>query len=182
VTTWEQDLIIKVQLGETGAFAQLVRRYQTPIFHSISRILGDEDAAADVTQQAFVSAYENIQKYNPDHRFFSWLYRIAYNGAMNVIKHRKFSQPLGDMDLPSGGPSPSARVESHETDFFVNRAMGELAYKYRVLLVLRHYLNFSYAEIARITDLPATTVRSRIHTARIHLREELIKGGMVTSV
>jgi RNA polymerase sigma-70 factor (ECF subfamily) len=178
VTTWEQNLIRQVQDGDRGAYAHLVRRYQGPIFHSVCRILADPDAAADVTQQAFVSAFENIHTYKPEYRFFSWLYRIAYNGAMNSIQRRRFRQPLADLDPPDGGPLPDARIESRERCGFVNEAIGTLEYKYRVLLVLRHYLNFSYAEIARIMDLPTTTVRSRMHTARVLLRDKLIAEGM----
>jgi RNA polymerase sigma-70 factor (ECF subfamily) len=176
--TWEQDLIGKVQEGDPEAFAHLVKKYQDPIFNSICRILGDADAAADITQQAFVSAYEKIHTYNPEHRFFSWLYRIAYNGAMNRIKRRRYLQPLADIDLQDTGPSPADRLATRELNHLVNAGLATLAYKYRVLLVLRHYLNFSYAEIARITDLPVSSVRSRLYTARGLLRDQLLDQGV----
>jgi RNA polymerase sigma-70 factor (ECF subfamily) len=178
VTIPEQVLIGRIQKGDAAAYTELVRRYRLPLFQSVCRILGDADAAADVTQQAFISAYENIQSYDPDHRFFSWLYRMAFNGAMNKLQRRKFQQPLGEGDLLWPGPPTDARVQDREQTGCLQAAMAALEYKYRVVLVLRHYLDFSYAEIARTIDLPTTTVRSRIHTARLLLKQDLIARGL----
>lgn len=172
--TWEQDLIRQVQEGNSGAFAPLMRRYEPPLKHSILQILGDVDAVADVTQEAFIATFEKIHLYNPDHRYFSWVYRIAFNGAMNRINRRKFRQPLMEKEIKCPGPAPDARVEALEQEVLVKQALSALVYKYRVLLVLRHYLELSYSEIAAITELPVTTVRSRLHTARVLMKEELL--------
>ena len=174
MTTWEQDLIRKVQIGDSRAFGPLVRMYEPGLKNSITRILGDPDAAADVTQEAFIAVFENIHRYNPDHRFFSWVYRIALNGALNKIHQRKFGLPLVIDDVSSPDPNPEAWTEARELAALIHQAVGSLKFKYRVLLVLRHYLDCSYAEIAKITDLPVTTVRSRLHTARVLLKNELL--------
>jgi RNA polymerase sigma-70 factor (ECF subfamily) len=104
------------------------------------------------------------------------VYRIAYNGAMNRLQRRKFQQPLLEQDITGPGPAPDAWVEDRERSAALNRALALLDHKYRVQLVLRHFLDLSYAEIADITNLPLTTVRSRLHTARVLLREELRPG------
>ena len=171
--TWEQDLIHQVQAGDLEAFTPLVQRYAAPLKHSVFQILGDADAAADVTQDAFIAIFENIQLYKPEHRFFSWIYRIAYNGALNRIHRQRYQRPLLEHEVASMVPGPDAMVEAREMKAYVTKALALLNYKYRIQLVLRHYLDLSYAEIANITQLPVTTVRSRLHTARLLLKEEL---------
>jgi RNA polymerase sigma-70 factor (ECF subfamily) len=98
---------------------------------------------------------------------------MAWNGAINSYHRQKRDKPLERCELPSAEPSPEDRLLDKEQQEELARALGNLAFKYRVVLVLRHYLDFSYAEIGKILDLPVTTVRSRIHTARALLREEL---------
>jgi RNA polymerase sigma-70 factor, ECF subfamily len=173
VTTWEQDLVQQVQEGIPGAFAKLVRRYEPSLKNSVYQILGDADATADVIQDAFISTYEKIHLYNPNYRYFSWVYRIAINGALNKVQRRKFSQAFVEKEFPCPGPAPDTRMETREREAFVKRALAALEFKYRVLLVLRHYLDLSYSEIAMFTGLPVSTVRSRLHTARVLLKEEL---------
>ena len=169
----EEDLISSVMAGDRGAFTRLVRQYEAPIYHSIVKIVRDHDQAADITQQAFISAFENLSTYDSSHRFFSWLYRIAWNDAINCCHRNKKSQPLDHCELPSSDPSPEDCLLDKERDDNINQAIARLEFKYRVVLVLRHYLDFSYSEIAAVTGLPLSTVRSRIHTARLLLRDEL---------
>jgi len=181
VATREQDLIRQVQEGKPGSFAQLVDQYRTPLHHSISKIVGDADAASDITQQAFVTAYENIDKFDPEYRFFSWVFRIAHNQAMNRLRRRRLLCPLGDQDLACTCPAPDALIEQSECCRDVNAALATLRHKYRVVLVLRHYLDLSYEEIARFTGVPTSTVRSRIHTARGLMRDRLLRQGVGAS-
>ncbi|MEN8006599.1 MAG: sigma-70 family RNA polymerase sigma factor [Candidatus Krumholzibacteriota bacterium] len=171
----DEDLIRSVMAGEQGAFTRLFKQYEAPIFNSMVRIVGDHDQAADITQQAFISAYEHLATYDPNHRFFSWLYRIAWNDAINCCNQKKNSKPLDHYELPSSDPTPEDCLLDKERDDNINRAIAHLDFKYRVVLVLRHYLDLSYAEIAGIIDLPVSTVRSRIHTARHLLRDELTR-------
>nr|MEE4269615.1 sigma-70 family RNA polymerase sigma factor [Candidatus Krumholzibacteria bacterium] len=175
MTTWDQDLVHQVQEGCPGAFAQLVREYEPSLKRSVFQFLGDADAAADVTQDAFIATYENIHQFNPNHRFFSWLYRIALNRALNQIHRNRFTRPLADQDIRCPDPAPDAQLEAQESAALVRLGLAALAYKYRVLLILRHFLEFSYAEMAMVTGLPVSTVRSRLHTARVLLRHELKK-------
>ena len=114
----------------------------------------------------------------PDYRFFSWLYRIACNDALNKLRRRQHQQPWPDEDLPSATPAPDARVKDHEHVALLADGLATLEYKYRVLLVLRHYRDFSYADIARITDQPTSRVRSRMHTARVLLKGQMAEKGL----
>ncbi len=173
MTSGEEDLIHSVMAGERGAFTRLVKEYEAPIYHSIIKIVRDHDQAADITQRAFISAFEHLATYDPNYRFFSWLYRIAWNDAINCCHRKKNSQSLDLCELPSSAPTPEDCLLEKERDDKINQAIAKLKYKYRVVLVLRHYLDFSYAEIALIIGLPVSTVRSRIHTARQLLRDEL---------
>jgi RNA polymerase sigma-70 factor (ECF subfamily) len=169
------DLIRRVVAGDQGAYTHLVQEYERPIFHSIIRIVRDPDLAADITQDAFVSAFTHLETFDSDHRFFSWVYRMAKNGAVNCYYRSKNDKPMDMEDLPSSEPSPEDRLMDKEQHDELSKALGELEFKYRVVLVLRHYLDFSYAEIGKILDLPLSTVRSRLHTARVLMREGLTK-------
>jgi len=173
VVVLDKDLIQKVQQGDSDAFAPLVRRYESSIKNSMFHILGDADSTADITQEAFITTFEQIHKYNPEYRFFSWVYRIALNKALNRVNHRKHREPYFEENVESSAPGPDAKVEACEREDLVHQAMSTLVYKYRVLLVLRHFLDFSYSEIASVTDQPVSTVRSRLHTARVMMKEEL---------
>jgi RNA polymerase sigma-70 factor (ECF subfamily) len=170
----EHELIRRVVAGERSAFTGLVEKYEGPISYAIFRIVGDRDQAADITQQAFLSAFEHLSTFDTRHRFFSWLYRIAWNDAINYCHHRKNNKPLGHFDLPSSDPSPVDRLMTKEQNIIIDRAIGALEFKYRVVVVLRHFLDLSYAEIGGIIELPVSTVRSRIHTARALLREGMM--------
>lgn len=177
MTSSDHELVQRVIEGERGAFAPLVEKYQGLISHSMFRIVRDHDLAADITQQAFVSAFENLSSYDPAHRFFSWLYRIAWNDAINRYQTCKNIKPLDKYEFPSRDPSPEDCLLAKEQVICLRRAIGDLEYKYRVIVVLRHFLDLSYAEIGEIVDLPVSTVRSRIHTARTLLRDDLVGEG-----
>ncbi|MCP4291594.1 MAG: sigma-70 family RNA polymerase sigma factor [bacterium] len=174
----DKDLIQKVQQGDSGAFATLMQRYESPIKNSMFNILGDADSTADITQEAFITTFEKIHRYNPDYRYFSWVYRIAFNKALNRINHRKHREPYLDENMESLEPGPHAKVETRERDYLIHQAMATLVFKYRILLILRHFLDYSYSEIASVTDLPVSTVRSRLHTARVMMKKELKRIGI----
>jgi len=165
-------VVQRVLSGDRKAYAEFIKKYERPIFNSVLRVVGDHDRAASITQQAFVAAYEKLESYDPTRRFYNWLFAIARNACLNTIKHEKNNQILGD-DLPAGDPSPEDRLLQGEETGQVHRALASLVYEYRILLVLRHYLDQSYAEMAVTVNLPESTVRSRLHRARSLLRDQL---------
>lgn len=162
--------------GDRHAFDELVDRYQKPLYAAAYRITGSVDDAMEATQQAFVNAYEKLHSFDPTFRFFSWIYRIAVNQALNLVSTRREQGEL-DIDLPGNGPRPDAAIEQNEVRRHLQRALAELAPKYRAVLVLKHLEGLSYREIGEALDLPEKTVKSRLFTARRQLRGILTEQG-----
>jgi RNA polymerase sigma-70 factor, ECF subfamily len=173
MVTWDQKIIQQVLDGDCDAYGRLVLEYQDPIRYSMTRILHDRESARDITQDAFLAAFEHLDTYDSSHSFFSWLYRIAWNRAINLERRERRLRPLHDRDFPSTEISAEDRLLAAERQASINRAIRHLPHKYMILLILRHYLDCSYRDIAAILDLPYTTVRSRIHTARRLMAEQL---------
>jgi len=169
---WEQEAVQGALEGRPGAYARLVNRYTGPVRSYVYRIVGDHEISREITHQAFVAAFENLDSWDPERRFFSWICRIAHNLAVSQVRQRRRTQPLEGLDLPAAGPSPEDRLADRERDEGIRRALRGVPLKYRLLLNLRYYLDLPYADIARILDLPTTTVKSRLHMARGLLRRE----------
>jgi RNA polymerase sigma-70 factor (ECF subfamily) len=162
--------------GDPSAFAELVDRYEKPLFTAAYRITGSVDDAMDATQNAFVNAYENLHTFNPSYRFFSWIYRIAVNQSLNLVSRRRPGGEL-DLDTPAKTPNPEAALGESENRRHLVRALDSLEANDRTLLVLKHFQGFSYREIAEILDLEEKTVKSRLFTARKRLRRNLLGQG-----
>ncbi|MDX1632417.1 MAG: sigma-70 family RNA polymerase sigma factor [Thermoanaerobaculia bacterium] len=168
----EPTLVDAVLDGDPDAFGLLIEKYEKPIFNVAYRITGSTDDAMDATQTAFTNAYENLEQFDPSHRFFSWIYRIAVNASLDMVKGRdevEMSRPEPD---PRRGPEE--RAEARETSARVQKALLELTEDHRTVIVLRHYLGLSYAEIGEVVSIPVKTVRSRLYEARQRLRSLLM--------
>ena len=168
---WERDTVALAREGRPGAYAKLVHCYTEPIGHAVQKIVRDQDRASDVTQQAFVSAYEHLDSYDPRHRFFSWIYRIALNEALNAARRSRRCCRLDGMEMPDPDPSPEELLIARERAAGLRRALKELPGKYQHLVILRYFLDLPYADIACILDLPVTTVKSRLHYGRRALKK-----------
>jgi len=172
----DAQLAIQFQNGDRKAFTMLVARYEKPIFNTAFRMVKNFDDAADITQNAFVKAYEKIDTFNPSYKFFNWLYKITVNETLNLIDRRKRRQDF-DYDPPAGVPSPEDDLELNEMSHFLQKALDAMSYDQRIVIVLKHLLLLSYNEIANILDIPEKTVKSRLFSARHVLRKELINQG-----
>lgn len=159
--------------GNTDAFALLIERYEKPIYNVAYRITGTRDDAMDATQTAFTNAFENLHRFDRRHRFFSWLYRIAVNASLDLVKGRREVELPPDARDESRGPEE--RCQATETAERVHGALRRLSVDHRAVIVLRHYLGLSYAEIARSVNVPVKTVRSRLYEARQRL-EAILSG------
>lgn len=176
MSTDDRSIVERVMAGDQEAYAMIVARYHRPIFNTVLRLVGDYDDAVEVTQQAFVSAYERLETYNPAYRFFSWFYRIAYNAALNHLRRKKRTVKL-PKELPAKGSNPEAEVVRSQRESFMHRALRAVDIDHRVVLVLRHFIGLPYREITRILDIPESTLKFRLHVARRKLRDRLIELG-----
>jgi len=164
--------------GDRSAFDELVESYESTLFNAAYRITGSVDDAMDATQTAFVNAYEKLHTYDPNHRFFSWIYRIACNQALNLVGRRRRESEL-NVDTPGNGATPEAAYGENQAADFLQRALLELTPEYRTVIVLKHLQGFSYREIGEFLEIPEKTVKSRLFTARQHLRSILLEKGFV---
>ena len=174
----ENELVRECLSGDDHAFEILLRRFQGPVFNAILRMVRDRDEAEDLTQTAFLKAYEQLKSFDPRHKFFSWLYRIALNEALNYIKRRRRLDPL-DGQWASAARSPEAALVGSDLSRHVQDALMSLSADYRTVLVLRHFEGCSYDEIAAIVGVPEKTVKSRLFSARSQLKERLEARGIL---
>ena len=163
----DEALVARCLGGEVEAFETIVSRYQRVLFNAAYRLLGDREDARDVAQVAFVKAYEKLASFDPHYRFFSWIYRIVVNEALNTRDRRRPSAPLL-ADVPDGGGIEEA-LASRERSDGVQAALLRLPPEDREVIVLRHFAELSYAEIAEALGLAEKTVKSRLHEARQRL-------------
>ena len=164
----DRALVKRFLEGQGDAASGLVDRYQKRLFNLALRMLENVQDAEDVTQTAFLNAFLKLRTYNPRYRFFSWIYRITVNESLNTLKRRKPAVSLGDdLDLRSPGPAPDRATENADQ---IGRALMGLTPEDRAVVVLKHFVSFSYQEIADVLGIPVKTVKSRLFTARERLR------------
>lgn len=173
----DRELVRQCVSGDTKAFDELVGKYQKTMFNVALRMTGDFDDAEEVTQEAFVKAYERLPTFNPKYRFFSWLYRILVNGALDHLEQTRKHTPLSDR-MASGEPGPEETEEREDTEAILRSGLMELNVKQRAILVLRHFEELTYDEIGAILEISEKKVKSRLFSARLQLRTVLVKKGL----
>jgi RNA polymerase sigma-70 factor (ECF subfamily) len=166
VDTDDAAAVARCLAGEHNAYEAIVTRYQRGLFNVALRMLGNYEDARDATQTAFIKAYEHLDSFNPEQRFFNWLYRILKNECLNSLRARRPAEPVS-LGLAAGkGADPVEVRERHQA---VQSALLTLPMEYREVVVLRHFTDLSYDEIATTLGIPAKTVKSRLYTARQQL-------------
>ncbi len=177
----DREWICRTIDGDTESFGFLVRKYQDRLYNGMVQILRNESEAEDVVQDAFVLAFSKLDSFQGKSAFFTWLYRIAYNVAITRLRRRKRGISLDGDDarirlaIPDNGPLPNDSIEKQEEAVQLYEALDRLSSEHRSILVLREMEELDYDAIAEILELPVGTVRSRLHRARIRLRELLEK-------
>ena len=164
--------------GDEHAFEILVVRYQGPIYNAVLRMVRDRDDASDLTQNAFLKAYQQLSRFDPQYKFFSWLYRIAINESLNFVKRSSRQEPL-DGDGVAEDADPERSMVAAEIGRHVQDALMKVTPDYRAVLILRHFHDCSYEDMAAILGIPEKTVKSRLFSARRQLKELLEAKGMV---
>ncbi|MGE5169323.1 MAG: RNA polymerase sigma factor [Rudaea sp.] len=173
----DETLVQRCRRGDRDAFTELVIRYQRPIYNAAFWILKSAEDARDVAQIVFLKVAEHLDEYDGQYRFFSWIYRIAVNESLNLLRRNGHEEPLDEeVDLPgpeSGNPEVQAR--DAERGRFIERALLRLSAGDRTVIVLRHFGECSYQEMAKILDVDEKTVKSRLFEARRRLRDLLLE-------
>jgi RNA polymerase sigma-70 factor (ECF subfamily) len=172
----DQELIAAARRGETLAYGDLVARHRAGVVNVVYRMCGDAFLAEEAAQEAFLRAWQHLSVYRPEHAFRTWVYRIAVNAALDVLRRERRLTGLDELaeeNLEDEVVDPERTLEEREQSRRVRGAVLSLADGYRAVLVLREYGGLSYAEIASALRIPIGTVMSRLNSARKQLRHEL---------
>jgi len=177
----ETDLILTAKRGDIEAFNRLVLLHQDAAYNVAYRIMGEVDAAADATQEAFISAYRKLHQFRGE-RFKPWLLRIVTNACYDELRRRQRRpvasleelhevRPLDDVQLVSQQEDPEQHAQRHELNTAIQDCLSALPDDQRVIAVLSDVEGYGYQEITEITGLPLGTVKSRLSRARSRLRD-----------
>jgi RNA polymerase sigma-70 factor (ECF subfamily) len=171
----DQALLERYRNGDRAAFTELVVRYQRPLYNAAFWVLRNVEDANDITQIVFLKVAEQLDDYDPQYKFFSWIYRIAVNESLNLLRRNKREEALDDdVELPGSERSnPESQFGEAEVSRRIRSALMSLPTNDRVVLSLRHFSECSYQEIGQILDLDEKTVKSRLYEARHRLRDVL---------
>jgi RNA polymerase sigma-70 factor, ECF subfamily len=179
-TDSEASLIEQAQGGDRNAFGELVRCHYQGVVMVVYRMCGDTGLAEDAAQEAFIRAWVNLPSYRPTGSFRNWVYRIAMNAALDVLR-RKPEETLEDEEvllMADQAAGPETALIEKERVALLQQAMKSLPEAARSVLVLREYGGLSYQEIASVLEVPVGTVMSRLNYARNRLRE-ILKGCLI---
>src|SRR5690242_17769491 len=184
----DADVVALAQQGRDAAFRELIRRYERPVFSLIYRMVRDRELSEDLAQDTFIKVLNHLDRYRPEFKLSSWLFKIANNVAIDHLRRRQLETVSIDgsphaataseveatsMDVVDQTETPLQEMESKELGSAIERAIAQLRPEYRSCILLRHVEGRSYEEIASTLDLPLGTVKTYIHRARHELREAL---------
>ena len=173
----DRELIQNCMKGDRQAFEALLVKYEKPVFNAAYRMLHSPDDARDVTQTVFLKVIENLDRYDPSYRFFSWIYRIALNESINCLKKQNRLDAL-DREPEASAGNPEEITGSEQMSTGMQSALMTIKAEYRTVIVLKHFVDCSYNEISQILDIPEKKVKSRLYTGRPLLKDALTKHGI----
>lgn len=184
----DYSLVVKaVQEGDQTAYSELMKRYREPVYYTILKMVHNRDDAEDLTIEAFGKAFNNLEKYSPDYAFSTWLFKIATNNCIDHIRKKRLETTSLDnsltnddgetvqINIKDSSPDPEQKVLKGQRAEIVRDAVSELKPKYRSLIELRYFKEFSYDEIAEEMGLPLGTVKAQLFRAKEMLLQELKK-------
>ena len=177
VADLDADLVDRAAEGDLGAFAALVEEHRDVVHRVAARVVGEAEAE-DVSQDAFLAAFNRLGRFRREGTFRAWLLQITHNTALNALARRRPepvdpAERLGDEAAPEGERTPVWQLEQRERAERLEMKLASLRPPHRVVLVLRDLEGLSYEEIARVTDTPIGSVKGRLHRARGELIELL---------
>jgi RNA polymerase sigma-70 factor (ECF subfamily) len=171
--------------GDRGAFAELVDLYKDKIYHLAYRMLNNKHEAEDAVQETFMRVYTNLNRYDEQQKFSTWIFRIATNHCIDRLRKRKHSAYSLDAEMPDGEgndyysmlagneDTPEKQIILSETQLQIRKAIDALPEKYKTVVILRYLQDMSLQEISDVLDMPVTTVKTRVHRGREYLRNRL---------
>ena len=180
----EKELILRCQRGDEAAFEALIHAHEKRVYTLCRRMCRSEDDALEAAQDAFLAVWRGIGEFRADAAFSTWLYRLATNACLDLLRREK--KRSGDvsldgaeapLDLADGAALPEEAAIRADTRRMVREALEALPDGYRQILLLREAEQLSYQEIAAVTELELGTVKSRISRARQALRNHLAASG-----
>ncbi|MBN2414587.1 sigma-70 family RNA polymerase sigma factor [bacterium] len=172
----DRECVRRCLQGDTETFRILVERYQRQVFKLVFGIVHNYNDAEDIAQSVFLKVYENLGRYKQTYKFFSWIYRIAVNEALNFAERNCKTGTL-EHEQAGSGRSPAEMVETWERDRILHAAIDSLDTIYRAVIVLKYFIELPYADIAYIMDIPEKRVKSRLFSARQVIRKYCIEKG-----
>ncbi len=182
----DHRLIAECLQGDPAAFGELVRRYQDRLYHTVYRLVDNAEDAQDVVQDAFLNAYQALDSFKGDSLFFTWLYRIAVNTAISLKRKHRVAISMDTHRTEGGVPEPvdasefsrpGYSLERAEQERRIHQALARLSPEHRAVLVLKDMEGQKYETMAEILQVPIGTIRSRLHRARLELRDLLSQNG-----
>ena len=158
----DRDLIATAKRGDVEAYNLLVSRWEKRVFNYLLRLLRNREDAADISQDVFLKAYQNLGKLDDAARFASWLFRIAHNEAYSLLRKNR---PEGEMTVEPAVAGLTGRMYPVELSLAVEAALARLSAEQRETVLLKIYQGFKFDEMAVILGCPVSTVKSRLYTA-----------------
>jgi len=176
----DQDLVKKINRGETRRFGELIDRYQRLVVHIVLRMTNDQQTTEDLAQEVFIKVYDSLAGFRFDSKLSTWIGRIAYNTCINYLRKEK---PVSLEELPGGKDEgrwlvspdrPDEYTELNDQSRYIMELINQLPAVYRAILTMFHLQEMSYREIAEVVDMPEGTIKSYLFRARKILREHLV--------
>lgn len=170
--------------GDQRAFAEIVELYKDKLYHLAYRMTGNRQEAEDIVQETFLRVYKNLERYDVNQKFSTWIYRIATNLCIDRLRKRKAVYSLdaessdhegldGYAMMPSDNRTPESELLLSETQWLIQEAIATLPVKYKSVMILRYMQDLSLQEISDVLDMPVTTIKTRVHRGREFLRKKL---------
>ena len=179
----DEELVAAVLGGDQERFGDLIDRYQGRLVNYLFRLLRNTDDAHDLAQEVLVKVYQVLDRYDPQYKFSTWLFRVAQNAAIDQIRRRRLKVVSlrqeddegenRDWDLPSPERGPYGELRNRERGVAIQDAIDSLPWEYRELILLRHFGELPYEEIAKLKQMPLGTVKNKLFRGRQMLKEKL---------
>ncbi len=175
IETTDQEIVEKILKGQGELYEEIITRYKNGVYSLCMRMIRNNEDAKDLSQEAFIKAYQNLDKYNPDYKFSTWIFRVASNLCIDYLRKNKTKTLPYDDKLTMSHDMASAEDMYIHSDNKkqIEKAIKDLPEEYRVLILLYHKEGLSYEEMGEVLKLPMSKVKNRLYRARNRLKDSL---------